>query len=135
MERKITYCSNREPKLPSDWSSSQGGRLIQSRPHISTICYGLSCRWIHFINEQNIHLASHITVEAPLLSASSSSRSSSATHQVACNLPFSTTSRLSRLREQRLGAAAGRRSEEVLAATRSAVTLRRCPSRRVCRGR
>lgn len=97
----------------------------------------LSCWWIRHIKERNIPSGSHVTVEATLLSDSSSSPPSSPRHQVACDLPSRTTSQLPRLREQQLGAAAGRRSEEDLAATRSAVTLRSRPSRRrrVCRGR
>lgn len=101
----------------------------------STIFCRLSRRWMRDINERNIHLWRHVTVGATLLSASSSSRSPSPRHQAACDLPSCTTSRLSRLREQRLGAAAGRQSGEDLAATRGAVTLQRRPSRRVCRGR
>lgn len=76
----------------------------------STIFCGLSCRWMLDINERNIHLGRHVTVGATLLSASSSSRSPSPRHQAACDLPSCTTSRLSRLREQRLGAAAERQS-------------------------
>lgn len=50
--------------------------------------------------------------------------SSSARHQVACDLPFCTTSRLLRLMEQRLGTAAGRQSEQDLAASRSHIKKR-----------
>lgn len=103
---------------------------------LSTISRGLSCRWMRDINERNVQPGRHVPVGATLLSASSSSRSPSPRHQAACDLPSRATSRLSRLREQRLGAAAGRQSGEDLAATRGAVTLlRRRPSRRVCRGR